>query len=269
MENIFELEHITKIYRNEGREFTALKDVSLEVRESKYERFYYCHIQAEVLNPNRNIRTQIKSVVANLYLGHFINFKCMNANPYLFIFYDFEQLIQLSGIDFHFDFEEKQVKFPVENKPFSTTLYSTDHKTRKSLWIVYDRRPYLHKVNQIKSELIDGMPYPMRVEIRLRKSNCAYINFDNLNGNYYQVLFLYITYIAKSWRKHSSSLCEVSLSQSNHLFNYVKFLAESGKALKLDKDLKPTPKSSSPLNNMLEKKDKNINTSDEIVGRFN
>ena len=35
MENIFELEHITKIYRNEGREFTALKDVSLEVREGE------------------------------------------------------------------------------------------------------------------------------------------------------------------------------------------------------------------------------------------
>lgn len=35
MENIFELEHITKIYRNEGREFTALKDVSFEVREGE------------------------------------------------------------------------------------------------------------------------------------------------------------------------------------------------------------------------------------------
>ena len=42
------------------------KGVSLEVRKSKYERFYYCHVQAEALNQNMNILGQIKSVVANL-----------------------------------------------------------------------------------------------------------------------------------------------------------------------------------------------------------
>lgn len=35
MGNIFELEHITKIYRNDGREFKALNDVSLEVCEGE------------------------------------------------------------------------------------------------------------------------------------------------------------------------------------------------------------------------------------------
>ena len=243
------------------------KGVSLEVRKSKYERFYYCHVQAEALNQNMNILGQIKSVVANLYIGHFIEFKCKNANPFVFIFYDCDQLIQLAGIDFHFDFEETKVKIPVRKNRFPTTRYSTDHKSRKSLWIAYDRRPYLHKVNQIKSNLIDRMPYPMRVEIRLRKSNCDYINLENLRGNYYKILFCYLPYIAKSWRSHSKELCSVYIPENDSLFYYIQFLAVSGKSLKLDKSLKPTPKASEPLNNMLEKE--NTNILDEIFGRFN
>ena len=242
-----------------------LNGVSLEVRKSKYKEFYYCHIQAEALKQNLNIRGQVKSIVAKLYQSHFIDFKCMNANPYELIFRDVEQLIQLTGIDFHFDFKEKDVKFPRKNTPFSTTIYSKDHKKRKSLWIAYDRRPYLHKVNQIKSEVIDAMPYPMRVEIRARRSNCAYINLDNLNGNYYQVLLLYVDFIAKSWRKHSPSLCQVSLSNSNRLFTFIQLLAFSGIPLKIKKELKITPRRKTPLNKIQEN---NKDIFDEVFGNL-
>lgn len=226
--------------------------VSLEIRKSKYKNFYYCHIQAEVLNQNRNIRGQVKGIVACLYLGHFIDFKCMDANPYALIFYRVDKLIQLEGIDFHFDFKAEDIKFPQENMPFLTTMYSKDHKKRKSLWIIYDRRKYLHKVNQIKSELIDNMPYPMRVEIRLHRSNCKYIHIDNLNGNYYQVLFLYLDYIAKSWRKHSASLCKIPIVSSNRLFTWIQLLAVSGISITLKKELRTIPKLSSPLNKIQE-----------------
>ena len=30
---VFELKNITKVYKNEGKEFTALKDVSLDIYE--------------------------------------------------------------------------------------------------------------------------------------------------------------------------------------------------------------------------------------------
>lgn len=35
MENVYELEHISKIYKNDGKEFVALKDVSLNIREGE------------------------------------------------------------------------------------------------------------------------------------------------------------------------------------------------------------------------------------------
>ncbi|MBP5655595.1 MAG: ATP-binding cassette domain-containing protein [Clostridiales bacterium] len=35
MSNVFELEHVNKTYKNDGKEFTALKDVSLEVKEGE------------------------------------------------------------------------------------------------------------------------------------------------------------------------------------------------------------------------------------------
>ncbi len=34
-ENVFELQHVSKVYRNEGNEFTALTDVSLEIKEGE------------------------------------------------------------------------------------------------------------------------------------------------------------------------------------------------------------------------------------------
>ena len=34
-ENVFELQHVSKVYRNEGKEFTALTDVSLEIKEGE------------------------------------------------------------------------------------------------------------------------------------------------------------------------------------------------------------------------------------------
>ncbi|MBR1797960.1 MAG: ATP-binding cassette domain-containing protein [Clostridiales bacterium] len=35
MANVFELEHVTKVYRNDGNEFTALEDVSLQIEEGE------------------------------------------------------------------------------------------------------------------------------------------------------------------------------------------------------------------------------------------
>ena len=35
MENVYELNNVYKTYKNDGREFTALKDVSLEVKEGE------------------------------------------------------------------------------------------------------------------------------------------------------------------------------------------------------------------------------------------
>ena len=35
MSNVFELTNVYKTYKNDGKEFTALKDVSLEVREGE------------------------------------------------------------------------------------------------------------------------------------------------------------------------------------------------------------------------------------------
>ena len=39
MENVFELKNVYKTYKNDGREFTALKDVSLEVKEGEHEKY--------------------------------------------------------------------------------------------------------------------------------------------------------------------------------------------------------------------------------------
>ena len=229
---------------------SAYTGVSLEIRRSEFKCYYYVHIQEEALDPNKNMRAQVKSVIANLYLQRFINIPYLGVNRFKYIFCIAGKIIRLSNIDFHFDFRENEVFQLNTGTKIASTHYSTDHrKNKKSHWILYDRRLKLTSQNQLPWDFIQSIPYPKRIEIRLSKSNCEYINLNNLNGNFNQVFMIFSGYIAKSWVKHGSSLAIVNLSENHMYFNHIQILARTCRHIAISEDLKKTPpRFSDPLN---------------------
>ena len=216
--------------------------ITLEVRNSKFRSYYLCHIQTESLR--WNILLCVLKIVEMLCKKEYIT---LNAEKDLFrhILINRHNIMQLTELDFYFDFAREELQIPTEEitgeRRFETTVYSTDHKKRKSLWIMYDRVSDLLFRNQLPQKFVKEIPYPTRIEIRLCKANCAYVHLDNIWGDYYHIFGLYKYYIAKSWRKHGLIFGETPLTGIHPHFNLILFLSNSDIRLKVY-GLKKTPR---------------------------
>lgn len=194
---------------------------------------YIVDIQFELLEMDKPILRQIATIIYFLWHKDYIVYEELGnikESASLLVQY-FEQkaniLYFLSEVHFFFDFQEKDIVKYIIAGNYKNGNYSSSYKKSKSLWIVYDRRPRLKKVNKINHNVIDTMKYPIRLEIRLTKTNCQYININNLAGSYYVTMLRnYCTFIAKSWRRYNSQLCNIALYTKDHpCFNYILFLS--------------------------------------------
>lgn len=225
--------------------------VSLEVRESKYKKYYLCHIQAEALNCD--IFWNVIWTVKNLCLRSFLIINRENDSLFHYILKNRHSIFRLAELDFYFDFPRNALQIPGEEvtgiRRFATTVYSKDHKKRKSLWIMYDRISDLLYRNQHPKDFINSIPYPTRLEVRLCRANCAYLHFDNIRGDFYQIFSRYQSYIAKTWRKHGLIFGGIPMIEQHPFFNLILLLSTSNQPLHIT-GLKKTPR---PLNKILEK----------------
>lgn len=253
--------------------------VSLEIRKSKYKSFYLCHIQAEALNCN--IFLNVIFIVRDLCKRFYLNINPRTENLFHYVFVNRHSIFRLAELDFYFDFPRNTLQIPSEEvtgiRRFATTVYSKDHKKRKSLWIMYDRISDLLYRNQHPRDFIYSIPYPTRLEVRLCRANCAYLHFDNIRGDFYQIFSRYQSYIAKTWRKHGIIFGEIPLIEKHPFFNLILFLSTSNQPLHIN-GLEKTPR---PLNKILEKdlfdsfenqidslSEKDSEIYDELIGDF-
>ncbi len=227
------------------------RQISLEIRKSKYKRFYLCHIQAEAFQTN--IFKTVIVIVSDLCKRGYLIINQNRFNWYYYILANRHSIFRLAELDFYFDFPRNALQIPGEEvtgiRRFATTVYSKDHKKRKSLWIMYDRISDLLYRNQHPKDFINSIPYPTRLEVRLCRENCAYLHFDNIRGDFYQIFSRYQSYIAKTWRKHGFIFGEIPIIEQHPFFNMILFLSSTNKPLHIT-GLEKTPR---PLNKITEK----------------
>ena len=225
--------------------------VSLEVRKSKYKKYYFCHIQAEALNCD--IFWNVIWTVKNLCLRSFLIIHRENESLFNYIIRNRHSIFRLAELDFYFDFPRNALQIPSEEitgaRRFPTTVYSKDHKKRKSLWIMYDRISDLLYRNQLPKDFVKNLPFPTRIEVRLCRANCAYLHLDNIRGDFYQIFSRYQSYIAKTWCKHGFIFGEIPIIEQHPFFNMILFLSSTNKPLHIT-GLEKTPR---PLNKITEK----------------
>jgi hypothetical protein len=194
-------------------------------------RFFTVNVQSEALNKFGNYRSQIILLIVRLHYRGIIQLPIIAGQYYQYNRYEYVDknlgyIAKLTALDFFFDFMRKDIQkyeFP-DNYP--TTNYSMDHKRSKPLWIIYDRSVNLKRQRHIPYAVIDAMPYPMRVELRLNRQSCKYLNFVNINGSYYDISYCFYNYIARSWRAYRHLIGMPSKTNYHYVFNEVLYAAE-------------------------------------------
>jgi hypothetical protein len=87
-----------------------------------------------------------------------------------------------------------------------TTAYSNDYnkKTgRKSTLKLYDReKRLLEKKTEYPADFIKKNPYKKRIEFILQNRKSPYLNLNNFDGNYYEVIERFIPYLAKLYKRY-------------------------------------------------------------------
>jgi hypothetical protein len=186
--------------------------------------FVFLNIHAEYCNPLYNYRLTIASAIFELIQKKVIVLPLDNpVLTFMFICNHMEYFIMgISQLEFYFDFPKNKVEIEEDaiingdiiqfndkdGKP-QECYYTNDYTRyeRKSRFCVYNKRKkYLHD-NHIKKSEIEKQNIEYRIEARLGRENCAYLNIDNLAGNYETI-----------FKKFQSFLAVLFFT---HLYNYI------------------------------------------------
>ena len=151
-----------------------------------------------------------------------------------------------------------------------TTCYSYDYKgnkVRKSFIKLYDREKHLlEKGNEYSKKEILEYPYKMRIEFTLVKyKNSPYLAFENMEGNYNEIIKRYIPYLASLYKKYFLDMI-ITVPFNHHNFYFIWYIAHHdrisrNKSLVNMKNSKVTNKNEklSELYSLLEKEERRRN----------
>jgi hypothetical protein len=123
----------------------------------------------------------------------------------------FNYFFALDCIEFYFDIRENDLMLSEALNPrYKESRYSDPYsKERKSILISYDRIERAKKVNRLSHDEIILMPYPWRIEFKLKRRNCEYLNSENIFGSYDTIFQRYLFFLAKRWRSYGNQVAEV------------------------------------------------------------
>jgi len=200
--------------------------------------FYYLHISGEYIDHELPIKFSITRAIAMMFYKGIINIIDNKDEAELNVIND-DIIINhldyfvtgISGIEFCFDFDSNNISIADDSKVIDTTdsgfplflnnklkdrqdyliregnstYYSNDYnKRRKSTLKLYNRETWLLKKNNEYSEdFIKNNPFKIRIEFVLKnKYNSSYLTFNNLEGNYKDIINKFIPYLAKLYKKY-------------------------------------------------------------------
>lgn len=191
----------TKKWSQEGKPNPTPLPFVTAVRNSNFH--YYIDIQAERLDHTKNIKSQVRLVLYELYYhGYFtLPKEYQNVNFITFLWHHIETVSEIAQIHFAFNFQEGAIKQNKTYNYYKGTSYSKRVRAKGDL-CCYHRKSHLKSQNQTPHKRINLMPYPWRIEFRLTKRNCEYVSWGTINGNYEYIVNNFIGILSKKAKKH-------------------------------------------------------------------
>jgi len=177
---------------------------------------YFLEIQAEAINPNRDIYLQILILLQQLTENEVLCIPKDQDNYRLIVFYhtNFNKLFSLDKLDFYFDLNREDINLIGKPNPnYPNTRYSS---CNPSILKAYFRDDRLREKRHISYNDIDNIEHPARIEFSLCRENCDYLNSQNLKGTYDSVFLRYLPFLARRWYEHCDEVVEVAFNKINY-----------------------------------------------------
>lgn len=197
--------------------FNQGDSILLKEESNSLGNFYNIYINTEVIGKDifsPTIKQQIAHIILTLIHSEYLfisEIQSMNIPSQLeWLGKNLHRIVILSGLDFFFDY-----------KPSDINIYTTKNTSNKrSMWFVYDKRKK-DKKDSIFDNAIKGLDFSKRIEFRLNRNNCEFLNLENLDYWYNNVLNRYQDLITRSWAKHKNRIAEVKITPYHLFFNNV------------------------------------------------
>ncbi|GAB1482882.1 hypothetical protein MASR2M78_16980 [Treponema sp.] len=138
------------------------------------------------------IKNEIISFPDNMYTLSFIY---KNLDWFVLFVQELEFFFDFRPEDIVIDEDELNPNIDGEGKQlikYRSTFYSNDYRSgkRHSILKIYDRETKLKQDRSMKSQDISSHPYKSRLEFRLCRNNCEYLNIDDLEGTYVEIIVI-------------------------------------------------------------------------------
>jgi len=202
-------------------------------------------IHAEYFNPFFDFYTQIAYAIYELIEKGVFNFTIFN--PALALMYISQNMnvfvSSVSHAEFFHDFPKGKVtvdKDAVDNGDIvqykdkdgnlTDTYYSNDYEAgkRKSSFCVYNKREKLLHDRNIKRKTIDDMNVETRIEARLGRENCSYLDIANFTGTFEDIFKRFQPFLAVLYYNYLSGHVDVKGKGNTHYTRLVRS-AQKGK----------------------------------------
>jgi len=177
---------------------------------------YFIDIQAEMINYNFNIRSQIVHYILYLFKSEILSINNHDESFVIdFVNNNFNLLFALDFIDFYFDIKEEDAVILGEiSQQHPNTQYCKDGRIK-----TYNRQLRLKQKNNLPHDLINQIPLPRRIEFHLKRRTCPYLDINNLNGDFNVVFRRYLFFLARKWRKYKRYIIDIpNLKESNYYY---------------------------------------------------
>jgi hypothetical protein len=208
-------------------------------------------IHEEWFDPFKDYQMQIAMAVYELVKEGIIEFPDnMFTLYFIYRFYEYF-ILSIVGVEFFSDFKDENIKMNTnklktnisdakiegglfqyndkEKNLLTDTYYSPDYKgSRKSQFITYDRLGKLIKDNNHASvEVLKKNQNPWRCEFKVFSNNSQWLNWDNLKGNYQQILNRHKEYLAVIYNNQVDGCLTVKGNENPNFRNVVKTAKEN------------------------------------------
>jgi len=196
--------------------------------------FTFLAIHSEYFNPFIDYKLQIAKAIYELIEKKVINFQ--NDYPILTLMIIWQYMncfiLGVSQVEFYFDFPKGKVSVestPIKNDDiiqymdkdgiFHETFYSNDYEPgkRKSSFCVYNKYFKLIHDRHLSYKAIDEMNVEYRIEARLSRENCPYLDLYNLSRTYEDIFKRFKSFLAIQYYNYLYGFIEVT-GKSNTYF---------------------------------------------------
>jgi len=240
---------LNPLFLNPAHPFYIRADNALTIHKNKEGNITYLAIHAEYFNPLFDYRMTIVNAIIEA-INKKVFFFPISTDDFFSLFltqaFIFQNIcyfiLGVSQVEFCFDFPEGKVainKDAIKNGDIiqyrdkednlTNTYYTSDYEPekKKSSYCVYNKKEKLIHDNKSRDE-IEKMDVEYRIEARLNRENCPYLDIANLKGTYEDIFKRFQPFLAVLFYNHLYGHVDVK-GKSNTHFTRLERSAMKGK----------------------------------------